>query len=74
MSAGDFTRAREVAGRIGADQHHSRQHAFRGIAYHETEAGNVSRVMSWARGLKDPDERSSAFLGLAHAIVDQHKK
>jgi len=73
-SLGDFDRAREVAARIGADQHHARQHAFRGIAYHETEAGNGMRVMSWARGLKDPDERSSAFLGLAHAIVDQHKK
>ena len=73
-SLGDFNRAREVAARIGADHHHSRQHAFRAIAYHETEAGDVLRVMSWARGLKDPDERSSAFLGLAHAIVDQRKK
>src|SRR4029077_7466112 len=60
-SLGDFDRAREVAARIGADQHHARQHAFRGIAYHETEAGDVLRVMNWAHGLKDPDERSSAF-------------
>ncbi len=70
----DFNRARDVAARIGADHHYARQHAFRAIAYHETEAGNGFRVMSWARGLKDPEERSSALLGLAHAIVDQTKK
>jgi tetratricopeptide (TPR) repeat protein len=73
-SLGDFTRAREVAARIGAERHYARQHAFRWIAYHETEAGDVLRVMNWAHGLKDPEERSSALLGLAHAIVDQTKK
>ena len=69
---GDFTRAQTIAARI--DDHFFRAGALPAIAYHQTIAHQLAETKRWAGRLRDANERSGPFLGIAKAIVIQMKK
>jgi tetratricopeptide (TPR) repeat protein len=70
-STGDFTFAHSIAARI--DDHALRGDALREIAYGQTISNELTEAKGWASQLKEPSERTGAFLGIAQALASQLK-
>jgi hypothetical protein len=68
---GHFERALAVAAK--SDDSFFRGEGFNAVAYRQTLAGERADALRWIAGLKDPDERSGALLGVAKATVEQLK-
>lgn len=68
---GHFERAHEIANRI--DDHFYRGRALNFIAEREVEAGHSDEAMEWAKQLKDPNERTAAYLGIAQKMIEDLK-
>ncbi len=65
---GHFERARSIA--LKSDDSSFRGAGLNLVAYRETAAGRSADALAWANRLKDPDERSAAFLGVAKAMIE----
>lgn len=68
---GHFERAHEIAARI--DDHYFRGRALGFIAEREVEAGHSEEALAWAKQLKDPCERASAYLAIAETTIEKLK-
>jgi hypothetical protein len=43
------------------------------IAQREVEAGHSEEALAWAKQLKNPDERASAYLAIAESTIEKVK-
>jgi len=68
---GHFDRAHKVATKI--DDHYFRGRALGFIAEREVAAGRSEETLTWAKQLKDPDERASVYLSVAEATIEKFK-
>jgi tetratricopeptide (TPR) repeat protein len=68
---GHFDRAHKIAARI--DDHYFRGRALGFIAAREVEAGQSEEALAWAKQLKDPNERASAYLAIAETTIEELK-
>lgn len=68
---GHFDRAHKIASTI--DDHYFRGRALGFIAEREVEAGHSEEALAWAKQLKDPDERASAYLAIAETTIEKLK-
>jgi hypothetical protein len=68
---GHFDRAHKIAARI--DDHYFRGRALGFIAAREVAAGHSEEALSWAKHLKDPNERASAYLAIAESTIEKLK-
>jgi len=68
---GHFDRAHKIASKI--DDHYFRGRALGFIAEREVEAGHSEEALAWAKQLKDPDERASAYLAIAETTIEKLK-
>lgn len=68
---GHFDRAHRIASKI--DDHYFRGRALGFIAQREVEGGHSEEALAWAKQLKDPDERSSAYLAIAGTTIEKLK-
>jgi tetratricopeptide (TPR) repeat protein len=68
---GHFDRAHQIASKI--NDHYFRGTALGFIAQREAEAGHSEEALVWAKQLKDPDERSSAYLAIAETTIEELK-
>jgi tetratricopeptide (TPR) repeat protein len=68
---GHFDRAHKIASKI--DDHYYRGWALGLIAQREVEAGHSEEALAWAKQLKNPDERASAYLAIAESTIEKVK-
>jgi tetratricopeptide (TPR) repeat protein len=68
---GHFDRAHKIASKI--NDHYFRGRALGFIAQREVEAGHSEAALAWAKQLKDPDERASAYLAIAETTIEKLK-
>jgi tetratricopeptide (TPR) repeat protein len=68
---GHFDRAHKIASKI--DDHYFRGRALGFIAAREVEAGRSEEALAWAKQLKDPNERASAYLAIADSTIEELK-
>lgn len=68
---GHFERAHSIA--LRSDDSSFRGAGLNVVAYREVAAGHSGDALAWANTLRDPDERSAAFLGVAKAMIDDLK-
>ena len=68
---GQFDRAHKIASKI--NDHYFRGRALGFIAQREVEAGHAEDALTWAKQLKDSDERASAYLGIVDASIAKLK-
>ena len=68
---GHFDRAHKIAFRI--NDHYFRGRALGFIAAREVEAGHSEEALSWAKQLKEPHERASAYLAIAETTIEKLK-
>jgi hypothetical protein len=66
-----FDRAHQIASKI--NDHYFRGRALGFIAQREAEAGHSEEALAWAKQLKDPDERSSAYLAIVETNIEELK-
>jgi tetratricopeptide (TPR) repeat protein len=65
---GDFDRAHKIASKI--DDHYFRGRALGFIAEREVEAGRSGEALAWAKKLRDPNERASAYLAISESTIE----
>ncbi len=68
---GHFDRAHKIASKI--NDHYFRGRALGFIAQREVEAGHSEAALGWAKRLKDPDERASAYLAIVETTIEKLK-
>jgi hypothetical protein len=68
---GHFDRAHKIASRI--DDHYFRGRALGFIAEREVAAGRSEDTLTWAKQLKDPEERASVYLSVAETTIEKLK-
>lgn len=68
---GHVDRAQKIASKIG--DHYFRGRALGFIAQREVEAGRWEEALAWAKQLKDPNERASAYLAIAETTIEKLK-
>jgi tetratricopeptide (TPR) repeat protein len=68
---GHFDRAHKIASKT--NDHYFRGRALGFIAAREVEAGRSEEALSWAKHLKDPNERASTYLAIAESTIEKLK-
>lgn len=68
---GNFDRAQKIALKI--NDHYFRGRALGFIAQREVEAGRSEEALAWAKRLKDPNERASAYLAITGTTIEKLK-